>query len=159
MILVLLGTHELQFTRLLKDIEKCIDNGGINEEVLVQTGNTKYQSDKMKMIDYISYDQLTELTKKADFIITHGGTGSIVTSLRMDKKVIAVPRLKKYNEHNDDHQMEILNVFSEKGYIIIYSEHDSLEEKIKELKKFEPQPFSSDNSKMVEIIKNFINKN
>ena len=40
MILVLLGTQKNSFNRLLEEIEKCIDNNIIKEEVVVQAGYT-----------------------------------------------------------------------------------------------------------------------
>ena len=51
MILVLLGTQNNQFTRLLQEIEKCIDNGVINQRVVVQAGFTKFESSKMNIFD------------------------------------------------------------------------------------------------------------
>ena len=46
MILVLLGTQNNQFTRLLQEIEKCIDNGIITQRVVVQAGFTKFNQIK-----------------------------------------------------------------------------------------------------------------
>lgn len=158
LILVLLGTHELQFTRLLKMVEDCIDRGIIKEKVIAQVGNTKYESDKMEIIKYLGYSEMESLIADADFILTHGGTGSIVTSLRYQKKVVAIPRLKKYNEHNDDHQGEILNVLQEEGHIVVYEEHDDLGKRILELESFTPKPFSLDNHLMLNIIRDFITK-
>jgi len=158
LILVLLGTHELPFTRLLRMVEKCIDNGVIQEEVMVQGGNTKYYSNKMEIFDYLGYTQMESIINDANYILTHGGTGSIVTCLKHQKKVIAFPRLKKYNEHNDDHQAEILNVMQDEGYIKVFNEHDDLCSLIKELDNFKPNPFHSDNDSMLEIIRDFISR-
>ena len=44
MILVLLGTQNNDFHRLLDEVEKNIQNGNIDEEVVVQAGFTKYNS-------------------------------------------------------------------------------------------------------------------
>ena len=158
MILVQLGTHELQFPRMLKLIEKAIDDGFIQEKVIVQCGSTKYNTDKMELVENLSYERMEKLTKEASYILTHGGTGSIITSLRHNKKVVAFPRLKKYNEHNDDHQEEILKEMESQGYIKVYHDEDDLGVIIESLQDFKPKEFSSDNSKMVYIIRNFINQ-
>ena len=50
MILVMLGTQKNSFKRLLEEIEKCLENKIINEEVIVQAGGTKYNSNKMVVI-------------------------------------------------------------------------------------------------------------
>ena len=93
MILVLLGTQNNSFHRLLEEIEKNIKDGTIKEEVIVQAGYTKFQSYKMRIVDLISKEQLEQFQDEANLIITHGGVGSIVSSLKRGKKVIAVPRM------------------------------------------------------------------
>ena len=118
MILVLLGTQNNSFHRLLEEIQKNINNGTIKEKVVVQEGYTKFQSKDMEIHTQVPKDKLQELIKKADLIITHGGVGSIISAITEGKKVIAVPRLKKYNEHVNDHQLDIIDSFNEKRYII-----------------------------------------
>ena len=54
MILVLLGTQNNNFNRLLEKVEENIINGNIKEEVIVQAGYTKYTSNNMKIFDMIS---------------------------------------------------------------------------------------------------------
>lgn len=158
MIFVMLGTQNNSFNRLLKEIDKLIENQTINEEVIVQAGYTKYQpkSEKMKVIDFISREELDTFEKDANFIITHGGVGSIITSLEKGKKVIAVPRLHEYGEHVNNHQKEIVEKFNRSGNIIGIQSIEELEEAIKRVKDFEPKPYVENNHKMLRIIENFI---
>ena len=114
MILVLLGTQNNDFHRLLDEIERNINLGNIDEEVIVQAGFTKYKSNEMKIFNMMPQEELNELVKKADLIITHAGVGSIEMSLKNNKKVITVPRLKKYGEHVNDHQKDIQQEFNKK---------------------------------------------
>ena len=118
MILVTLGTQDKSFKRLLDAISKEIDKGTIKDKVVVQAGYTKYKNDKMEIFSSLPSDELEELIKKADLIITHGGVGSILTALKYKKKVIVAPRLSKYNEHTNDHQKEITKEFAKEGYIL-----------------------------------------
>ena len=118
MILVLLGTQNNSFHRLLEEIEKNIDAGNITDKVVVQAGFTKYKSNKMEIFDMIPQDELEKLIKEANLVITHGGVGSIMSAVKQGKKVIAVPRLKKYGEHVNDHQLEIIETFKKQGIII-----------------------------------------
>ena len=106
MILVTLGTQDKSFKRLLKAVEKEKINGNIKEKVVVQAGYTKYKSDVMEIFDTIPKDEFEEYMSKASLVITHGGVGSILTALDNNKKVIAVPRLKEYKEHNNNHQCD-----------------------------------------------------
>ena len=135
MILVTLGTQKQQFTRLLEYIE----NSNIKEEIIVQAGFTKFISNKMKIFDFIDYDEMNKYIDKADLIITHAGTGSIVSALKKDKKIVACARLSKYLEHVDNHQEEILDVFYEEGYILKIDDNLDLDEVVKESKKFNPK--------------------
>ena len=159
MILVLLGTQHNEFTRLLQEVENCIDNQIIKEQVIVQAGFTKYKSDKMETFDMISKEELDKYMSKANLIITHGGVGSIIMALEKGKKVIAVPRLHEYGEHVNDHQRQIIKVFSEKKYLIGIENVDELEDAIKNIAKFEPAKYENNNQKMINIIENFIEKN
>ena len=128
----------------------------MQEEVVIQAGYTKYQSPNMKILDFISKEELEEWQNKADVIITHGGVGSILSSITKGKKVIAIPRLHQYEEHVNDHQKEIVELFNEKGYIIGKQGIEDLEEALKEVKEFKPQKYQSNHDKMLKIIEEFI---
>ena len=88
MILVTLGTQDKPFTRLLDAVLREIEKGNIKDEVIVQAGCTKYETDKMKIFDLISMEDFDTLMKKCDLLITHGGVGSIITGLKCNKRVI-----------------------------------------------------------------------
>lgn len=158
MILILLGTQNNSFHRLLEEVQECINNGTIKEEVIVQAGNTKFESKDMKIFDMIEAKRLKELEKQANFIITHGGVGSIIDCIKQNKKVIAVPRYHKYEEHVNDHQLQIINTFKEQGYIKGIEQVGELENAIKEINRFEPIKFESSNGKIINLITNFIEK-
>ena len=156
MILVMLGTQNNSFHRLLEKIDDLINKRIINDEVVVQAGYTKYESNNMKIFSLISQEELEELIEKADLVITHGGVGSIISSLKKGKKVIAVPRLHEYQEHVNNHQKEIIETFNKKGYIIGIQDVNQLEEVIEKSKDFIPEKYQSNNKKMLNIIENFI---
>ena len=158
MILVLLGTQNNDFHRLLDEIEKNIENENINEEVIVQAGFTKYKSDKMHIFDLKPKEVIDNLVDEADFVITHGGVGSILMAIKKDKKVIAVPRLAEFNEHVNDHQRQIVEIFNDKNYIIGVQTMEDLADAIKQIDDFNPVQYSGDNSKMLNIIASFIDK-
>lgn len=145
MILVTLGTQKEQFTRLLDYIEKS----NINDEIIVQAGHTKYDSKKMKIFDFIPYEKMTEYIKKADLIITHAGTGSILMPMKQGKKIIACARLEKYGEHVDDHQLQIIEIFRDEGYILEIKEFDDLDNIMNKLEKFKPKKYISNTEKFI----------
>ena len=156
MILVMLGTQNNSFHRLLEEIDNLIEKGIIKEEVVVQAGHTKYESRNMKIFSLVPLEKLEKLIEKADLIITHGGVGSITLSLKKEKRVIAIPRLHEYHEHVNNHQKEIVETFNEKGYIIGIQDVKELEEALNRAKSFEPKKYYSNNKKMLKIIEDFI---
>lgn len=159
MILITLGTQDKQFTRLLDMVQKEIDNGNIKDKVVVQAGHTKYKSKDMEIFDLIDRDKFSDLISKCDILITHGGVGSIITGLNNNKKVIVVPRLAKYDEHMNDHQLQITNNFFKEGYILPLYENDSLEKVLKKVKTFKSQQFKSNTKNMIRLISDFIDNN
>ena len=159
MILVLLGTQNNSFYRLLEEIDKNIENGNIQDKVVVQAGFTKYESNNMQIFDMIPQEELDDLLKKADLVITHGGVGSIMSAVKLGKKVIAVPRLKKYGEHVNDHQLEIINTFKKQGIIIGLNSVDELAKALSEAKGFETsgtRPKEQQENRIIKIIDTFI---
>lgn len=158
MIFVTLGTHELPFTRLLKEVDKTIELLNIQEEIIVQAGHTNYRSDRMKLYSFFSFEEMDEMYDKADLLITHAGTGSVISGIRKNKKVIAAPRLKMYGEHNDDHQLQLVDAFEAAGHILVWRDGDSLAEIIKQIDTFSPKPFVSGRDQLFGLIDRFINE-
>lgn len=158
MILVLLGTQKYSFQRLLREVQKCIENGTIKEEVVVQAGGTEFSSKEMKMFTLIEQEELEKLVKKADIIITHGGVGSIVNGVKLGKKVIAVPRLQKYGEVANDHQIQIIETFAKEGFIIGLKDVNELENELNQIDNFKPKILESNTKNIINIIRNFIDE-
>lgn len=164
MILVLLGTQNNSFHRLLEEIEKNIESGNINEEVVVQAGYTKFEpytkKQKITTFNTIPKNELDKLIEQSSMVISHGGVGSIVTANQKGKKVIAVPRYKKYHEHVNDHQAETIDIFAQKGYIIQVKNVEELGDALLKVKDFIPVIYEKDkNSNVISIIEKFIEEN
>lgn len=156
MIFVVLGTHELPFTRLIKEVERLKKEGYIKDEVIVQNGNTKYKSDVLELKPFLSFEEMDSLFEQADIVISHAGTGSVITAIKKGKKVIAAPRLEKYGEHNDDHQLQLTEAFVNGGHILAWYENDKLEDTLEQAKDFQPVPFESKKELMFKTLKDFI---
>lgn len=159
MIFVILGTQDKKFPRLLEAIQKQIDNGKISkkEEIIVQSGSTKFESKNMKIIDYMPINQFEEFIDRADLIICHAGVGTILTALQKGKKIIAAARLKEFGEHVNDHQTQILENFTKKKYILGLEDFEKLDELIEKSKTFEPAAFKSNKTYFLSQLEKEIN--
>lgn len=156
MILVAVGTQDKQFLRILKIVDNAIIKGIIKDEVIAQAGSTKFVSDNMEVYDYIPSDKLEEYTEKADLIVCHGGVGIITDALKKNKKVFVMPRLKKYKEHRNDHQLQIAEKFEKLGYIKLINDYDDFVKEYKNLSKFKPKKPTFGNTKIIDMVSDFI---
>lgn len=156
MIFITLGSQKFQFNRLLKKIDELIERQAITEEVIAQIGFSDYKPKKYQYYDFMDREEFSSYMDKADIVITHAGTGAIITAIKKKKKVIAVPRLAKYGEHVDDHQLQIVNEFMQANLIDSILEMDQLEEKLLTIHKKEFAEYISNTQVIVENIDTYI---
>lgn len=106
MIFVTVGTHEQGFERLIKKVDDLVRDGKIKEDVIMQIGFTQYKPKYCKWEKLFPYSEMKEMMQKARIVITHGGPASFIMALQEGKTPIVVPRMSKYNEHVNDHQVD-----------------------------------------------------
>lgn len=159
MIFVTLGTQKFQFDRVLKELDKLIDEGKLKKEDLnVQCVFSEYIPKNFEMFDLKPQNEIDEIIDKADIIITHSGTGSIIGALKKEKKLILIPRLKKYGEHVDNHQIELAELFKEKFNIPVVLDMDNLYDTINKMEEFTPIKWEEDNKRLITDIESKINQ-
>jgi UDP-N-acetylglucosamine transferase subunit ALG13 len=155
MIFVTVGTHTQPFNRLLKKIDELIQKGEIKEKVIAQIGNSTYRPRNYEYFKFTNEEKILKLNKEANLVITHAGVGSIITALQFKKSVVVVPRLREFNEHTNDHQIQIAKIFHKQKKILVCYNCDKLGLVIKKAKKFKPN-IRRKEPKMLKIIKNFL---
>ena len=117
MIFITTGSRSFQFNRLLEAVDKAIENGSITDEVFAQIGSSNYLIRNYKYKEFLNRGEFNEIMKNCDIVLTHGGTGVIVNAVKMGKRVVAVPRLAKYLEAVDDHQLQLVQAFEKLGMV------------------------------------------
>lgn len=156
MILVLLGTQDKPFERILKAVSKEIKKCNIKDKVIAQIGCTNFSDEKIKTFDFTSKEELNDLIDEAKIIITHAGVGTIIECISKDKKVIVVPRRKKYKEHTNDHQLQITKEFAEKKYVLPLYDEKKLDKVLEDIKTFKPKKYESNTENFKNRIKEYI---
>lgn len=156
MIFITLGSQKFQFNRLLKKIDELIEDGTIQEEVFAQIGASDYKPKHFGYIDFMNNGQFNEYEGKADMIITHGGTGAIIGAVKQGKKVIAVPRLSKFGEHVDDHQIQLLKQFDEMGIIESCYDVENLAQSYQKALVSTYTPYVSNTQTIINSIEDYI---
>ena len=120
MIFVTVGTHEQQFNRLIKEVDRLKGEGLIQDDVFIQTGFSDYEPVHCQWKALISYDEMNRYMDEADIVITHGGPATFMGVISKGKRPIVVPRQEKFGEHVNDHQVEFVKKISrEYGLIIV----------------------------------------
>jgi len=142
MIFVVLGTWEMPFTRPLLEIERAAAAGLLAQPIVVQAGKTSYQSACMEIVPFFGKEELERMYEGASLLICQAGVGSIMLGLRKRKKVIAIARRRTFDEHIDDHQLEILEVFSKAGNILPWNGNGDLPEVLRRVPHFVPADYA-----------------
>ncbi|MGR5144714.1 glycosyltransferase [Photobacterium sp. DNB23_23_1] len=123
MIFITVGTQfgfdrliEASLSAIKKNKELCglkiIIQASINDSLLIGRFN---------LLDVEHYEQLNKddynyYFNNSNFIISHVGMGTIITAVKKSKYLISLPRLAKFGEHRNDHQIS-----SAKAFLNVYS--------------------------------------
>lgn len=117
MLFVTVGSQKFQFNRLLRAVDALVSSGAVEGGAFAQTGACTYIPESFPSEAFLDRDRFGELMDASDVVVTHGGTGAIIGAVKRGKRVVAVPRLARFGEHVDDHQVEIIRQFADMGLI------------------------------------------
>lgn len=156
MIFVTLGSQKFQFNRLLEYIDRLVEDRIITDEIFAQIGYSDYKPKNYEYKEFLDREEFSQIMSKCDTVITHGGTGAIIGAVKKNKKVIAIPRLSKFEEHVDDHQIEIVNQFHDMGLILGVSNAEDLEKELSKIESLKLNSYESNTLKIIRSIEQFI---
>jgi UDP-N-acetylglucosamine transferase subunit ALG13 len=123
LILVTVGLHHQPFDRLIRGADDLA--GQIDEKVIIQMGSSNiipYYADHFR---WTSSHQMEMLTQESRIVITQASAGAILLSLKFKKPVIAIPRLRRFKENYDDHQLEIAIALKNQGKVVVIDDPTS----------------------------------
>ena len=152
MIFVITGTQKFEFNRLLKAIDVLLANKKITDKVFAQTGYSTYIPQNYEYSGYLSMSEFNKYINEASLIVCHSGAAAINSSLKASKIVVVVPRLQKFNEHVDDHQLEIAKKYNDANLLEVCYDIEKLYEHIEIAKKKEFAKLENNQNKIVDII-------
>lgn len=102
MILVTVGT-QLPFDRLVEAVDRIAPE--LDEEIIAQVGNSKYVCKNIEAKENFRPEIFEEYLQNCSRIISHAGIGTILNAQKKLKPIVLVPRLAKFGEHRNDHQI------------------------------------------------------
>jgi UDP-N-acetylglucosamine transferase subunit ALG13 len=138
MIFLTVGTL-FPFDRLVRAVDDTVALGIIEQPVFAQIGRTKFAPKNIEYVEVIDKRTFDYKMAAADYIISHAGIGSITMALENAKPLLVMPRMKRYREHVNDHQVMTARKFEELGHILVAYDAKDLPEGMSRLKNFIPK--------------------
>jgi beta-1,4-N-acetylglucosaminyltransferase len=113
LIFVTVGTHHQAFDRLIDALTSLP-----TQDLVVQYGHGPPPVAALSATAFLSFEEMLDRFHEADVVVTHGGVGSILSALRAGHTPLVVPRLKRFGEHVDDHQVELADALASERLVI-----------------------------------------
>jgi UDP-N-acetylglucosamine transferase subunit ALG13 len=118
MIFVTVGTTHFPFDRLMASVRDLV----VDDEIVVQRGASDVTLGDAEVVDFLSYAELETHVKNASLVISHAGVGSIMVALSHGRRPLVAPRLARYGEAVDDHQVQVATMLEQQGRVTVISD-------------------------------------
>lgn len=153
MVLVTVGNATQGFRRLLEAVDGLAGQGFFNgEAVLIQRGNDPcFVARHCQQEDWLPMEVFREAVREASVVICHAGAGTLMHVFRAGKVPVAMPRRKKYGEHVDDHQVELVKALVSQGQVVAAYEPEDLPDAVVEARERKRDPTLA-SSRMVALV-------
>ena len=155
MIFLAVGT-QFGFDRLVKAVDEAIEQQFIQEKVYAQIGPGRYLPRQMEYAASLEKEDFNRVLNSCEAIISHAGMGNISLALEMKKPLLVMPRLKRFGEVVNDHQVATAQRFEQLGHILAAYDEKELVEKIKLLRTFVPKLRNPNRQGVAERILRFL---
>lgn len=155
MIFLAVGT-QFGFDRLVKAVDEAIGRQLIQDTVFAQIGPGSYLPRRMEYVVSLEKEEFDTVLNSCDAMISHTGIGNIALALKMGKPLLVMPRLKRFGEVVNDHQVDTARKFEQLGHILVAYEVEELPERIEQLKTFVPCKREAQPQAVVERIAQFL---
>lgn len=126
---VSLGNAKQSFKRLLEAVLNSIEL--LPSPILIQCGHTAFTTTKCTVIDFLSMEEFIKCVEQCEVIILHAGAGSVLHAIRCQKKPIVMPRLAKFNEMVNDHQLEFSRILHSQNKVVMINDNNELQDVLK----------------------------
>lgn len=125
MIFATVGSTQIPFERFIRALETLP-----GDQLLVQHGPVPPPAGAARANAFMQFPEMIESMEAADVVVCHAGAGSILCALRAGHRPVVVPRLKRYQETVDDHQVEFSRALAAEGKVIAVEDLGRLNEAV-----------------------------
>lgn len=137
MIFVTVG-HQMPFDRLIRAMDEWAI-AHAREDVVAQIGESAFQPKRLKASKFLSPVEFERHMDQAVAVVAHAGTGTIIAALQRGKPLLVLPRLSKFGETRNDHQIPTARHFADGGYVLSAKDETELPQRLRELETFRPR--------------------
>lgn len=117
LVLVTVGSDHHRFDRLIDWIDEWIESHGDDSTKYVIQHGASRRPRFGEALDFVDHDDLESLMQQATLIVSQGGPMSMLEARSHGSIPIVVPRLRRFNEVVDDHQVAFSNHLGARGLI------------------------------------------
>lgn len=142
----------LPFPRLVDYVTRAHADGLVPGNLVVQVGDNVALPAGIDAHHSLPFEAVQDILRRADVVICHAGTGSLITALREGCHVIAVPRLHALGEHYDDHQAEIAEMFAARGLVQLVTDEASFRAALANLPQRTPVSATTDPAALIDFL-------
>ncbi len=122
MIFVTVGSHpRYGFQRLLDALGPFPP-----QDLVVQYGPARAPEGVTAAHAWLTFPQVLGYMNEALTVISHAGAGTILCANNLGHTPVVMPRLKRYRETVDDHQLELARVLERTGRVFVAWDSDQL---------------------------------
>jgi UDP-N-acetylglucosamine transferase subunit ALG13 len=120
------GSHpSYRFDRFLRALEALP-----TDDLVVQHGPGTPPANARRAVPWMSFADVLDHLARAEKVVSHAGIGTILCATRAAHTPVVVPRLRRFDETVDDHQLELAEALSETGRVVVVEDLEELAAKV-----------------------------
>ncbi|HKI65833.1 MAG TPA: glycosyltransferase [Solirubrobacterales bacterium] len=127
MIFATVGSHPTyRFERFLSALEAL----PAGEDLVVQYGPGTPPANAARAVPWMTFAEIVEQMELAEHVVSHAGAGTILCASGVGQIPIVFPRLQRFGETVDDHQVELARRLAEDGRLVVVESAPELVEAV-----------------------------
>ncbi|MGE3532894.1 MAG: glycosyltransferase [Steroidobacteraceae bacterium] len=156
MIFVTVGA-QMSFDRLIRAVDQWALKRGRND-VFAQIGDSSFRPSYIQFTAFLTIEEFKHRCSSAKVIVSHAGTGSIITALQLGKPALIMPRRAELRETRNDHQVGTAERFRRFSSISVAANEEDLMSKLDQIDEMTgSQPIEAyASSALIDAIRDFI---
>jgi UDP-N-acetylglucosamine transferase subunit ALG13 len=126
LIFATVGSHpSFKFDRLLRALESVK-----TDDLVVQYGPGDPPANARRAERWMPFEEILAQMARASCVVSHGGVGTILCAVRAGRVPVVLPRLRRFAETVDDHQLELARALAETDRVILVEDATELADAI-----------------------------